>query len=175
MNRENREMTERITESAAARELRAGFRQLRFEPALEAEFRTTRLMTARRQIRYNLLLAAALIAAFAVMDRWLLGDSTQAVPDVLRFGVLVPLIALSIACTYAQAYARLYPLLMQIVAPLAGICVVLIETRAARVGVECIEDALVAHGDDVAVIVVRDDVEAVVAHGVDHLGSHGEG
>ena len=72
-------MTERITESAAARELRAGFRQLRFEPALEAEFRTTRLMTARRQIRYNLLLAAALIAAFAVMDRWLLGDSSQLV------------------------------------------------------------------------------------------------
>ena len=108
---------------------------MRFEPALESEFRTTRLVSARRQIRYNLLLAAALIAAFAVMDRWLLGDSTQAVPDVLRFGVLVPLIALSIACTYAQAYARLYPLLMQIVAPLAGICVVLIETRAARAGI----------------------------------------
>lgn len=136
-------MTERITESAAARELRAGFRQLRFEPALEAEFRTTRLMTARRQIRYNLLLAAALIAAFAVMDRWLLGDSSQLVPDVLRFGVLVPLIAIAIASTYSQAYTRLYPVLMQVVAPIAGVCVVLIETRAARVGVELVFATLV--------------------------------
>jgi diguanylate cyclase (GGDEF)-like protein len=140
---DSREMTERITESAAARELRSGSGRLRFEPALESEFRTTRLATARRQIRYNLLLAAVLIAAFAVMDRWLLGDSTQAVPDILRFGVLVPLIAISIACTYAQAYARLYPLLMQLVAPLAGICVVLIETRAARAGIELVFATLV--------------------------------
>ncbi|HSC05340.1 MAG TPA: diguanylate cyclase [Steroidobacteraceae bacterium] len=136
-------MTERITESAAARELRAGFRQLRFEPELEAEFRSTRMVTARRQIRYHLLLAAALIAAFAVMDRWLLGDSSQLVPDVLRFGVLVPLIAVAIASTYAHAYTRLYPVLMQIVAPIAGICVVLIETRAARVGVELVFATLV--------------------------------
>src|SRR5262245_58746149 len=140
---DNRELTERITESAAARELRSGFRQLRFEPALEAEFRTTQLVTARRQIRYNLLLAAALIGAFAVMDRWLLGDSSQLVPDVLRFGVLVPLIAIAIASTYSQAYTRLYPVLMQIVAPIAGICVVLIETRAARVGVELVFATLV--------------------------------
>ena len=136
-------MTERITESAAARELRSGFRQLRFEPALEAEFRITRLVSARRQIRYNLLLAAALIAAFAVMDRWLLGDSSQLVPDVLRFGVLVPLIAIAIASTYSQGYTRLYPVLMQIVAPIAGVCVVLIETRAARVGVELVFATLV--------------------------------
>jgi diguanylate cyclase (GGDEF)-like protein len=140
---DNREMTERITESAAARELRSGSSQLRFEPALEVEFRSTRLVTARRQIRYNLLLAAALIAAFAVMDRWLLGDSSQLVPDVLRFGVLVPLIAIAIASTYSQAYTRLYPVLMQIVAPIAGVCVVLIETRAARVGVELVFATLV--------------------------------
>jgi diguanylate cyclase (GGDEF)-like protein len=136
-------MTERVTESAAARQLRIGFSRLRFEPPLESEFRVTRLVTARRQIRYNLLLAAALIAAFAVMDRWLLGGSGQLVPDVLRFGVLVPLIALAIACTYAQAYTRLYPVLMQIVAPIAGICVVLIETRAARAGVQLVFATLV--------------------------------
>jgi diguanylate cyclase (GGDEF)-like protein len=136
-------MRDRFTESAAARQLRVGFARLRFEPPLESEFRVARLTTARRQIRYNLLLAAALIAAFAVMDRWLLGDSTQAVPDILRFGVLVPLIALSIACTYAPAYTRIYPVLMQIVAPLAGICVVLIETRAARAGVELVFATLV--------------------------------
>jgi diguanylate cyclase (GGDEF)-like protein len=143
VNRDNREMTERITESAAARELRSGFRQLRFEPALEAEFRSTRLVSACRQIRYNLLLAAALIAAFAVMDRWLLGDSSQSVPDVLRFGVLVPLIAIAIASTYSQGFTRLYPVLMQIVAPIAGVCVVLIETRAARAGVELVFATLV--------------------------------
>jgi diguanylate cyclase (GGDEF)-like protein len=134
---------ERITESAAALQLRMGVSRLRFEPPLESEFRLTRLVTARRQVRYNLLLAAALIAAFAVMDRWLLGDSSQLVPDVLRFGVLVPLIALAVACTYAPAYTLLYPVLMQIVAPIAGICVVLIETRAARAGVQLVFATLV--------------------------------
>ena len=136
-------MTDRVTESAAARQLRRGFTRLRFDPPLESDFRSTWLATTRRQIRYNLLLAAALIAAFAVMDRWLLGASSQAVPDVLRFGVLVPMIALAIGCTYAPAYTRLYPVLMQIVAPLAGLCVVLIETRAARAGVQLVFATLI--------------------------------
>jgi diguanylate cyclase (GGDEF)-like protein len=140
---DNREMTERVAESAAARQLRTGFRHLRFEPPLEAEFRLARLDAGRRQIRYNLLLAVLLIGAFAVMDRWLLGESSQLVPDVLRFGVLVPLIALAIASTYSQAYARVYPVLMQLVAPAAGVCVVLIETRAARAGVQLVFATLV--------------------------------
>ncbi len=102
-----------------------------------------RLIASRPQIRFNLLLALLLIAAFAVMDRWLLGDSGQFAPDMLRFGVLVPLIALAIFCTYPGSYVRLYPVLIQIVAPIAGVCVVLIETRAARAGVQLVFATLV--------------------------------
>ncbi|MGH8311412.1 MAG: hypothetical protein ACRETX_16665, partial [Steroidobacteraceae bacterium] len=134
---------EQVSESAVARHLRTGFRWLRFEPPLETEFRNARLIASRPQIRFNLLLALLLVAAFAVMDRWLLGESGQLVPDILRFGVLMPLIALAILCTYASVYARLYPVLIQIVALIAGVCVVLIETQAARAGVQLVFATLI--------------------------------
>ena len=143
MGTDTRQLTDRVAESAAGRQLRMGFKGLRFEPPLESEFRIARAEASRRQIRYNLLLAVVLIGAFAIMDRWLLGDASQLVPDVLRFGVLVPLIALAIASTYSHAYVRLYPLLMQFVAPVAGVCVVLIEIRAARSGVHLVFATLV--------------------------------
>ncbi len=143
MSFDTSDLTGRVTESAAARQLRLGLTRLGFEPPLESEFRTTRLIAGRRQIRANLMLALLLITAFAVMDRWLLGSASQLVPDILRFGVLGPLIALAIASTYSHAYVRAYPVLMQIVAPVGGVCVVLIETRAARAGVQLVFATLV--------------------------------
>lgn len=143
MGFDTRVFAEQVSDSAVARQLRTGFAWLRFEPALEAEFRDAQLLASRERIRLNLMLALLLVAAFAVMDRWLLGVSTQHVPDILRFGVLMPLIALLIVTVRSHAYARVYPALIQIVAPIAGVCVVLIEARAARAGVHLVFATLV--------------------------------
>jgi diguanylate cyclase (GGDEF)-like protein len=134
---------EQVSDSAVARQLRAGFRWLRFDAPLEREFQQAQFTANRERVRFNLVLAAVLVAAFAVMDRWLLGSATQFIPDILRFGVLLPLILLAIVCIQSRPAPRVYPLAIQIIAPVAGICVVLIETRAARAGVQLVFAAVV--------------------------------
>ena len=134
---------EQLEESAVAAQLRRGYRALRFEPKLEQEFQVSHLLANRPQIKLNLVLAVLLITAFALMDRMLLPEATQRIPDVLRFGVMLPLIGILIAVCYSDAYTRWYPATAQIIAPLAGICVVLIETRAAREGVHLVFATLV--------------------------------
>jgi diguanylate cyclase (GGDEF)-like protein len=134
---------EQLEESAVAAQLRRGFRSLRFEPKLEQEFRASFLMGNRAQIRLNLVLAVLLITAFALMDRMLLPEDSQPVPDFLRFAVMLPLIGLLLATCYSERYTRWYPLFVQFVAPIAGLCVVLIETRAARAGVHLVFSTLI--------------------------------
>lgn len=134
---------DRLEESPVAAQLRRGFRTLRFEEAIERDFQAAHLQGNRRQIKLNLALAIGLVAAFAAMDRMLLDASTQLVPDILRFAVIVPLIAVLIAACFSASFTRVYPLLVQVLAPVAGMCVVLIEVRAARAGVQLIFATLV--------------------------------
>ncbi len=132
-----------LAESAVALQLREGFRGLRFEPALEQEFRAAHLLALRRQLRRNLLLAIALIAAFALLDRWLLGTVTPSVSDMLRFAVILPLIGVTLAVTYTEAYARWYPGIVRICAPICGICVVAIVAPELQAGTQLIFATLV--------------------------------
>ena len=134
---------EQLEESAVAAQLRRGFRALRFEPKLEQEFQVAHLVANRPQIKLNLVLAVLLVTAFALMDRMLLPEGSQQVPDILRFAVILPLVGLLIATCYSNSYGRWYPTLVQVISPLAGICVVMIETRAARHGVHLVFSTLV--------------------------------
>ena len=127
-----------VEESAVAGQLRRGFRALRFESRLEAEYQSAHLLANRRQIRRNLVLAIGLVAAFSAMDRMLLHGASQMVPDILRFIVIAPLVCVLIAACFAGSYTRWYPLLVQVIAPVAGVCVVVIQMRAARAGVQLV-------------------------------------
>jgi diguanylate cyclase (GGDEF)-like protein len=129
---------ERLEESAVAAQLRKGFRALRFEKSLEQAFLADHLATSRPIIKLNLIVAVGLVAAFAIMDRMLLPEATQRIPDLLRFAVMVPLLAVLIAVTFTQRFARWFPILVQVIAPVAGVCVVLIETRAAQQGIHLV-------------------------------------
>jgi diguanylate cyclase (GGDEF)-like protein len=130
-------------ESGVAVQLREGFRWLRFERGLEQEFRVAHLLALRRQIRHNLLLATMLIVAFAVLDRWLLGTATQGRADLLRFGVVLPLIGITLAATYLEQYARWYPRIVRICAPICGVCVVAIVAQATQAGTQLVFATLV--------------------------------
>ena len=132
-----------LSESPVAAQLERGFRGLRFTPGLEQEFRDDYLTINRAQLRVNLALAMVLMGAFAILDRMLLEASTQRLPDILRFGVVVPLILVLIAATYSTAYLRLYPVLVKVAMPAAAISVVIIEAIAARAGVELVFSTLV--------------------------------
>lgn len=134
---------EQLEESAVAAQLRRGFRALRFEPKLEQEFHTWYLLANRPQIRLNLVLAILLVTSFALLDRMLLPEGSQRLPDLLRFAVMLPLIAVLLALCYSHRYTRWYSTLAQIVTPIAGMCVVLIETRAARADVHLVFSTLI--------------------------------
>lgn len=132
-----------LAESSAALQLREGFRWLRFEPALEQDFRTTHLLALRRQLRRNLFLAVVLILAFALLDRWLLGAAAPSASDMLRFAVILPLIGATLALTYSEAYARWYPSVVRICAPICGVCVVAIVAPAVQAGTQLLFATLV--------------------------------
>jgi diguanylate cyclase (GGDEF)-like protein len=132
-----------LAESGVALQLREGFRWLRFEPAIEREFRAAHLLALRRQLRRNLLLAMVLIAVFALLDRWLLGTVTHSVSDMLRFAVILPLIGVTLGVTYAEAYSRWYPSIVRICAPICGMCVVVIIAPELQSGTQLIFATLV--------------------------------
>ena len=132
-----------LAESGVAQQLREGFRGLRFESALEQEFRTAHLLALRRQLRRNLLLAMVLILAFALLDRWLLGLTMHSASDMLRFAVILPLISVTLGVTYSDAYTRWYPNIVRICAPICGVCVVAIVAPAVQAGTQLLFATLV--------------------------------
>lgn len=59
---------ERIPDDRYARQLRRGFRRLRFEPAIESEYRRTQIETERQSAAICMAVAACVWFAFALLD-----------------------------------------------------------------------------------------------------------
>ena len=105
----------------AARVLEGGFARLRFPPALETEFRRHHLLASQRWVRLSILVALGTTLGFAMIDHWVI-RSSNAVPDLVRFGLQVPVILLCLLATIIKPlYMRLYQPAIQIAAPLFGI------------------------------------------------------
>jgi diguanylate cyclase (GGDEF)-like protein len=105
----------------AARVLEGGFARLRFPPALEAEFRRHHLLASQRWVRLSILVALGTTLGFAMIDHWVI-RSSNAVPDLVRFGLQVPVILLCLLATIIKPlYMRLYQPAIQVAAPLFGI------------------------------------------------------
>ncbi|HEY7640309.1 MAG TPA: diguanylate cyclase [Steroidobacteraceae bacterium] len=105
----------------AARALEGGFANLRFAPELEAKFRHHHLLASQRWVRLSILVALGTTLGFAMIDHWVI-RSSNAVPDLVRFGLQVPVILLCLLATVIKPlYMRLYQPAIQIAAPLFGI------------------------------------------------------
>jgi diguanylate cyclase (GGDEF)-like protein len=105
----------------AARVLEGGFARLRFPPALEAEFRRQHLLASQRWVRLSILVALGTTLGFAMIDHWVI-RSSNAVPDLVRFGLQVPVILLCLLATIIKPlYLKLYQPAIQVAAPLFGI------------------------------------------------------
>ena len=123
-------------ESAAARQLRAGFPWLRFEHELEREFRREQARTGMQQIRFNLYLGATLVIAFGMLNRLVLAAGTQGWMYAAQFGLLLPMVATAVLITYLPNGRRIYPRVAPLLAPIIGITVVAVQLRAAQAGVQ---------------------------------------
>jgi diguanylate cyclase (GGDEF)-like protein len=111
-----------LRDSLAAGQLRRGFRWLRFDPALEADYWRDHFDQGRLQLRTGFLLAILLAAAFIAMHHRLLPP-----PDlptlVLRYGVVFPLLVAGFAATFAQGRGRLLRGLVAVAAPTVVVAV----------------------------------------------------
>jgi diguanylate cyclase (GGDEF)-like protein len=122
-------------ESAAKRQLRAGFPWLKFERELEREFRRDQARTRLTQIRFNLYLAVALSLAFGGLNALVLDPEYQRAIYLLQFGLLLPVIVAGIAITYLEKGRHIYPRVAPLLAPLPGIALVAAEIEASGSGV----------------------------------------
>ena len=125
-----------IDESAAARQLRAGFPWLRFEHDLEREFRREQSRARLAQIRFNLYLAAVLVACFGLLHALLIRAGAQSPLGFAQLSLLLPTLAIAIGITYLDRAHRIYPRVAPLLAPIAGITVIAVEIKAAQAGVQ---------------------------------------
>src|SRR5262245_45803009 len=91
----------------AARVLEGGFARLRFPPELEAQFRRQHLLTSQHWVRLSILVALGTTLGFAIIDHWVI-RSSNAVPDLVRFGLQVPTILLCLVATIKPLYLLIY-------------------------------------------------------------------
>lgn len=108
-------------DSAAARALEHGFPWLRFEPALEREYREANAQSVRARVRLAMLLALCTVVGFAILDHRLFGTPWRAPDDLVRFGIELPLMLLALWLVSSRHYGRFYLPVLQVGAPLFGV------------------------------------------------------
>lgn len=104
--------------------------RLRFEPGLERDFQAAHSESARRWVRMSTLVALSTVLGFAVIDHYVVGYRSD-VPDIIRYGLQLPLVLIALAFTTPGLYARWYRPAIQIAAPLFGLGIVVMATYAA--------------------------------------------
>lgn len=116
-------------ESLVSRVLAQGYARLRFPEPLESEFRADHLVASVRWIRMCLFMAVGTSAGFAIIDHWVI-HASNAIPDIARFGLQLPVLVICLLATYKPFYVNWYQLAMQIGGPLFGMGTVLMASYA---------------------------------------------
>jgi diguanylate cyclase (GGDEF)-like protein len=116
-------------ESLVSRVLARGYARLRFPEPLESEFRADHLIASLRWVRICLFVAVGTSAGFAIIDHWVI-HADNAIPDIARFGLQLPVLFICLFATFKPFYLKWYQVAMQIGGPLFGIGSVLMASYA---------------------------------------------
>jgi len=130
-------------ESAHAAQLRRGFPLLKFEPALEVEFRQVYRAESLPQLRRNLWLGVVFVIGFSALAHVALAADVNRLMDLIRAVVLLPTLILGLVLVYSRWYERHYPLTAALSAPIFGAGVVVLAVIAARHGVDLISTVVI--------------------------------
>src|SRR5277367_4260856 len=106
MSSADRLPTADLPDSPQARQLRAGFPWLTFDPELEGEFRRTHFDENLLHTRVNLCLAMVITAAFSAMESILLGHDLNRVPSMLHMLVIIPALSIGLAASFSPQRHR---------------------------------------------------------------------
>jgi diguanylate cyclase (GGDEF)-like protein len=134
MNSPDRLSTADLPDSPHARQLQAGFPWLTFSPDLEPEFRRTHLDEHLLYTRVNLCLAVVISTAFSAMDSAVLGPELSRIPSMIQMLVIIPILFIALAATFAAQRQRIYPPLAMISATILGLGVAATQVVAALGG-----------------------------------------
>jgi diguanylate cyclase (GGDEF)-like protein len=112
-----------IQVSPVAEQLQSGYPWLRFEPALETQYRAENYAEGLSQLRVNLAISLVLVLAFTTVDRLVLPASRLPVIDFVRYALLLPAVAIALGASFLTGAERWHSRLIQLLAPivLAGI------------------------------------------------------
>jgi diguanylate cyclase (GGDEF)-like protein len=105
--------------STLSRQLKQGFRWLRFEPSLEAAYRADQFRANLRYLRFNIAILATLVFAVIQIDRIVMPDIRAAMPDAARLGVMLPLLGVAFAVTFLRGAGIWYPRVMAVLMAIA--------------------------------------------------------
>lgn len=105
--------------SSLTAQLQRGFPWMRFEPALESVYRTGQFADNLRLLRINILLLAAIIFLLIQIDRVVMPVLSAKLPDILRLGVMVPVLMIAFALTFLRNASTWYPRIMTVLMTLA--------------------------------------------------------
>jgi diguanylate cyclase (GGDEF)-like protein len=95
--------------SSLTEQLRRGFHGLRFEGELEAAWRRDQFQERLRYLRINLAVLAAIGLIVIQVDRVVAPIVGQVIPDLVRTGVMLPLLLAGFAVTFARRADVWYP------------------------------------------------------------------
>ncbi len=116
--------------SPAARQLSEGYNKLRFEGALEQEFRRDYIDQNVRRVRWALYLAIVFIGVFCLLD-WLSHPPELATWAVsIRMGIMYPALILPLIATFEGSLKRLQTALMVVASLAVGGVAVAIDLAA---------------------------------------------
>jgi diguanylate cyclase (GGDEF)-like protein len=131
-----------LPDSPHARQLRAGFPWLTFNPELESEFRRTRFDENLIHTRVNLCVAVVITIAFAAMESMVLSPELNRVPNAIHILLIVPALLMGLAASFSAHRHRIYPPLAMIASTLVGLGVAAINIIATLGGVSILFSCL---------------------------------
>ena len=133
---------EDLPDSAHARQLRAGFPWLTFDADLEAEFRLRNFDDNLAHTRVNLCLAILFTIAFSAMDATVLGAELNRIPSMIRMLVIVPVLLIGLAASFASQRHRIYTPLIIVALTILGLSGVAIQIIASFGGISTLFPSL---------------------------------
>jgi diguanylate cyclase (GGDEF)-like protein len=125
---------EDLPASSYSRQLKSGFPWLTFADELEPDFRRDSLNDTVLHLRINLCLAITLVLVFSGVEAALLGASLSRVPSMVHIFVVVPMLLLCLAATFAENRYRLFPPTALVASVLLGLAAVGTHVIASRAG-----------------------------------------
>jgi len=135
MSSADRLPTADLPDTPQARQLRAGFPWLTFNPELEAEFRCAHLDENLVHTRVNFCLAVVITIAFSAMESIVLGPELNRIPSMIHLLAIIPILLIGLASSFSARRHRIYPPLAVVASTLLGLGVGAIQIIATRGGV----------------------------------------